>query len=41
MKHKLKPVPTKAKWEQDGHEFWDKLIIALEKEYRARGKSQK
>jgi len=33
--HKLKPIPSKAKWEKDGNEFWDKLVVALEKEYRA------
>jgi hypothetical protein len=38
VRHKLTPIPSSIKWEKDGHEFWDKLIVALEKEYRAKKK---
>jgi hypothetical protein len=36
VRHKLEPIPTVAKWDKDSNEFWDKLIVALEKEYRGK-----
>ncbi len=41
VSHKLKPIPSKAKWEKDSNEFWDKLVVALEKEYGAGTRGRK
>jgi hypothetical protein len=41
VSHKREPIPSKLKWEKDGNVFWDKLVIALEKEYKARTKRSK
>jgi hypothetical protein len=38
VRHKLEPIPSRARWEKDGNEFWNKLIVALEKEYREKQK---
>ena len=41
VSHKRKPIPSKVKWEKDSNTFWDKLVIALEMEYKARTRVSK